>query len=158
MQSILKLVSPEEVNPNRSFKIKIHISIFMIFLTLSVCSLSYAETRQESVSEKETCDDRTEFIPCDQPPTCAELCAIDRHQSRERCEVYYDVGTCFGLLSCVEDMETGLVQCENRADTIFSMCASRCYRPLLPEYTLAQSSPRHGEIPRRMIESSSECT
>lgn len=112
--------------------VKTSICIFITILSLSLVSLSAAQTPGGTAEENISADQTDTFSssPLSQP-TCAEQCAIDRHAAREQCDIIYDIGLCFGLLTCIDDTEAALSQCIDIAHTIFSGCASRCYRELL---------------------------
>lgn len=104
---------------------KTFIRTFTVLLSLCLLNVSSAV--------EDICAGQTETSLCNESPetVCAEQCASDRHEEKEKCEMFYDVGLCFGLLSCIEDTESSLRQCINMTNTIFSMCAFRCYRKLL---------------------------
>ena len=101
--------------------VKTSICAFTVVVSLGFFAPSNAQTESEK----------------DLPPSvgpeliCAEQCAVDRDAALKQCDIIYDDGLCFGYLPCLDDTEVALRQCENIADTIFSGCASRCYRNLL---------------------------
>ena len=111
----------------KSIKSVVYLCIVGLTLALYHCSIAQ-ELDGSSAGERNSCDNQAQTLLCDQTLNCAEQCAVDRHASRAQCQIYYDVGTCFGLLSCIEDTELGLRQCQHRANIVFSICASRCYR------------------------------